>query len=147
MAFLATTGVILSAAYSLYVYRRVIYGALVKPALKNIEDVSYREIGILAPLVALTIFFGLYPAPILDVTAVSVKKLVASYEAAARPAATRAAPAPALARSRRTGDAGASPQVEDRPHARVVHLRPGAARDRIGARRHGHPHVRRVQAG
>ncbi len=95
VAFLATTGVILSAAYSLYVYRRIIYGALVKPALKNIEDVSYREIGILAPLVALTIFFGLYPAPILDVTAVSVKKLVASYEAAVRPAATRAAPAPA----------------------------------------------------
>ena len=61
MAFLATTGVILSAAYSLYVYRRVIYGALVKPALKNIQDVSYREIGILAPLVALTIFFGLIP--------------------------------------------------------------------------------------
>ena len=59
VAFLATTGVILSAAYSLYVYRRVIYGALVKPALKNIQDVSYREIGILAPLVALTIFFGL----------------------------------------------------------------------------------------
>ena len=61
MAFLATTGVILSAAYSLYVYRRVIFGALVKPALKNIQDVSYREIGILAPLVALTIFFGLHP--------------------------------------------------------------------------------------
>ena len=94
-AFLATTGVILSAAYSLYVYRRIIYGALVKPALKNIQDVSYREIGILAPLVALTIFFGLHPAPILDVTAVSVKKLVASYEAAVRPAAPRAAPAPA----------------------------------------------------
>ena len=59
VAFLATTGVILSAAYALYVYRRVIFGALVKPALKNIQDVSYREIGILAPLVVLTIFFGL----------------------------------------------------------------------------------------
>jgi NADH-quinone oxidoreductase subunit M len=95
VAFLATTAVILSAAYSLYVYRRVIYGALVKPALKNIQDVSYREIGILAPLVALTIFFGLHPSPILDVTAVSVKKLVASYEAAVRPAKPVAAPAPA----------------------------------------------------
>jgi NADH-quinone oxidoreductase subunit M len=101
-AFLATTGVILSAAYSLYVYRRVIFGALVKPALKNIEDVSYREIGIIAPLVVLTIFFGLHPSPILDVTAVSVKKLVTAYEASVRPAtapaakpATPAAPAPA----------------------------------------------------
>jgi NADH-quinone oxidoreductase subunit M len=92
VAFLATTGVILSAAYSLYVYRRIIYGALVKPALKNIQDVSYREIGILAPLVVLTIFFGLHPAPILDVTAVSVKKLVASYEAAVRTVAPAVKP-------------------------------------------------------
>ncbi len=119
VAFLATTGVILSAAYSLYVYRRIIYGALVKPALKNIQDVSYREIGILAPLVALTIFFGLHPSPILDVTAVSVKKLVASYEAAVRPAKPRRSTG-ARARSRCTGDAGASTQVEDRPHERVV---------------------------
>ena len=93
VAFFATTGVILSAAYALYLYRRVIYGALVKPALKTIQDLSPREIGILAPLVALTIFFGFYPAPILDVTAVSVKKLVQSYEAAVGPAAVKAAPA------------------------------------------------------
>ena len=95
VAFSATSGVILSAAYSLYVYRRIIYGALVKPALKNIQDLSYREIGVLAPLVVLTIFYGLHPSPILDVTAVSVKKLVASYEAAVRPAKPAVAPAPA----------------------------------------------------
>jgi NADH-quinone oxidoreductase subunit M len=89
-AFLATTGVILSAAYSLYVYRRIIYGALVKPALKNIQDLSYREIGILAPLVALTLFLGVHPSPVLDVTAVSVKKLVAAYEASVRPASPAA---------------------------------------------------------
>ncbi|MCZ7595977.1 MAG: NADH-quinone oxidoreductase subunit M [Hyphomicrobium sp.] len=96
-ALFATTGVILSAAYALYVYRRVIFGALVKPALKNIEDVSYREIVVIGPLVVLTIFFGFYPSPILDVTAVSVKKLVASYEASVRPpvAKTPAAPVPA----------------------------------------------------
>jgi NADH-quinone oxidoreductase subunit M len=95
VAFLATTGVIFSAAYALYAYRRVIYGALVKPALKNIEDVTPREIATLAPLVALTIFFGFYPSPILDVTAVSVKKLVTTYEAAvgAKPAAATPAPA------------------------------------------------------
>ncbi len=90
-AFLATTGAILSAAYSLYVYRRIIYGALVKPALKNIQDLSYREIGILAPLVALTLFLGVHPSPVLDVTAVSVKKLVAAYEASVRPASPAAA--------------------------------------------------------
>jgi NADH-quinone oxidoreductase subunit M len=95
VAFLATTGVIFSAAYALYAYRRVIYGALVKPALKNIEDVTPREIATLAPLVALTIFFGFYPSPILDVTAVSVKKLVTTYEAAVKPAARPAAATPA----------------------------------------------------
>jgi len=93
VAFFATTGVILSAAYALYLYRRVIYGALVKPALKNIQDLSPREIAILAPLVALTIFFGFYPSPILDVTAVSVNKLISSYEAAVASPATKMAPA------------------------------------------------------
>ena len=84
VAALATTGVILSAAYALYLYRRVIFGALEKANLKDILDLSPREIAILAPLVLLTIFFGIYPAALLDVTAVSVKKLVQNYEAAVK---------------------------------------------------------------
>jgi len=91
VAFLATTGVIWSAAYALYVYRRVIFGQLVKPALKNIAPLSYREIGIMAPLIILTILLGVYPAPVFDVTAVSVKKLVAAYEASVRPPPAAAA--------------------------------------------------------
>ncbi len=87
VALLATTGVILSAAYALYLYRRVIFGALEKPSLKGLLDLSPREIAILAPLVLLTIFYGIYPAPVLDVTAASVKNLVQNYEAAIRPAA------------------------------------------------------------
>jgi NADH-quinone oxidoreductase subunit M len=92
VAFLATTGVIWSAAYALWVYRRVIFGELLKPALKAIEDLSYREVAIMAPLIALTLLLGLYPAPVLDVTAVSVKKLVAAYEASVRPATAAAGP-------------------------------------------------------
>ncbi len=93
LAFFATTGVILSAAYALWLYRRVIFGVLEKPSLKSILDMSPREIVVMAPLVILTIFFGFYPAPILDVTAQSVKKLVANYEAAIRTAEKeRAAP-------------------------------------------------------
>ncbi len=103
VAFLATTGVIWSAAYSLWLYRRVVFGELVKPALKSIQDLNAREIAILAPLVALTLLLGVYPAPVLDVAAVSVKKLVAAYEASVppppapvKPAATApATPAPA----------------------------------------------------
>ena len=80
VAFFATTGVILSAAYALWLYRRVIFGVLDKPSLKAIADMSPREIAIMAPLVILTLLFGFYPAPILDVTAQSVKKLVSQHE-------------------------------------------------------------------
>jgi NADH-quinone oxidoreductase subunit M len=82
VAFLATTGVILSAAYALWLYRRVIFGEIEKPELKSIMDLSGREIAILAPLVILAIFFGFYPAPVMDVTAASVDNLIANYEAA-----------------------------------------------------------------
>ena len=95
VAFLATTGVIWSAAYALYVYRRVIFGELVKPALKAIADMTPREIGIMVPLVALTILLGFYPAPVLDVAAVSVKKLVTAYEAAVPAGPASAKPVPA----------------------------------------------------
>ena len=84
VAFFATFGVILSAGYALYLYRRMIYGVLDKPSLKAISDMGPREIAILAPLVVLTIYFGVQPAPILDVTGPAVKKLVTQYEAAIR---------------------------------------------------------------
>jgi NADH-quinone oxidoreductase subunit M len=87
VAFFATTGIILSAAYALYLYRRVIFGPLEKPSLKALADVSPREIAILAPLVILSILFGFYPAPILDVTAVSVKALVTAIEGTSQAAA------------------------------------------------------------
>ena len=87
VAFLATTGVILSAAYALYLYRRMIFGPLEKPSLRAISDLGYREVLVFAPLVLLVVFFGFYPAPLLDVTAVSVKKLVSGYEAAISAAA------------------------------------------------------------
>jgi NADH-quinone oxidoreductase subunit M len=86
VAFLATVGVILSAAYALYLYRRMIFGALEKPALRAIPDLGYREVLVFAPLVLLVIFFGFYPTPLLDVTAVSVKQLVSNYEQAIKAA-------------------------------------------------------------
>jgi NADH-quinone oxidoreductase subunit M len=57
----------------------VIFGKLEKSSLANILDLSPREIAILAPLVLLTILFGVYPKPVMDVTAVSVEKLIADY--------------------------------------------------------------------
>jgi NADH-quinone oxidoreductase subunit M len=80
VAALAATGSILSAAYALYLYRRVIFGVLDKPSLKSILDLSPREIVVLAPLFLLTIFYGIHPAPILDGTATSVAQLIQRYD-------------------------------------------------------------------
>ena len=72
---------ILSAAYALWLYRRVVFGALEKESLKAMLDLSRREKVILYPLVALIILFGVYPAPIFDVTAASVDALINNYTA------------------------------------------------------------------
>lgn len=77
VAFLAATGVILSAAYALYLYWRVIFGKLEKDSLKGILDLSPREMAILVPLVFITILFGVWPAPILDMTSHAVNAVVA----------------------------------------------------------------------
>ena len=82
VAFLAATGVILSAAYALWLYGRVIFGRLEKPALKYIDDLTWREVAVMAPLVVLTIVFGFYPGPILDASAVSVEALIKNYQTA-----------------------------------------------------------------
>eukprot|EP01037_Dinobryon_pediforme_P025034 gene25034-27039_t len=82
VAFFASTGVILSAAYALWLYRKVVFGALEKPSLKGILDLSMRERLILYPLVAVTVFYGVYPSPILHATAASVEALVTKYQAA-----------------------------------------------------------------
>jgi NADH-quinone oxidoreductase subunit M len=78
----ATLGVILSAAYALWLYRKVIFGALTKPSLAGIKDLTLREGIILMPLVVLTILFGIYPKPVLDMSSASVQQLVTNYSQA-----------------------------------------------------------------
>ena len=78
----ATLGVILSAAYALWLYRKVVFGALTKPALASIKDLTFREGLLLFPLVFLTILFGVYPKPVLDMSAASVQQLVNNYNTA-----------------------------------------------------------------
>jgi len=82
VAFFATTGVILSAAYALFLYRRVIFGVLDKPSLADIQDLDRRELVLLVPLVVLTIYYGVQPGPILDACAASVALLVKNFDAA-----------------------------------------------------------------
>jgi NADH-quinone oxidoreductase subunit M len=80
LAIAGTTGIILSAAYALWLYRRIIYGALDKTSLKAIADLTPREIGFMAPLVVITLILGLYPKPIFDVTRASVTRLIELHQ-------------------------------------------------------------------
>ena len=75
-AVFATSGVVLAAAYSLWLYRKVIFGSLIKDDLQDILDLSYREIIILFPLAFLTIFFGFYPQPLIDIIEPSTIQLI-----------------------------------------------------------------------
>jgi NADH-quinone oxidoreductase subunit M len=78
VATLATLGVILSAAYALWLYRKMIFGNL-RPSLEGIRDIGWREAVIFAPLVVLTILFGVAPKPVLDMSAASVAQLLENY--------------------------------------------------------------------
>ena len=82
VAVLATTGIILSAGYALWLYRRVIFGVLEKADLKSLKDLEAREVVILAPLLGAVIFFGVYPQPLLDVMHVSVENLISQHQVA-----------------------------------------------------------------
>ena len=82
VAAVATSGVILSAAYALWLYRRVVMGDLIKESLKAITDMSRREKWIFAPLVAMTLLLGVYPSLVTDIIGPSVENLLNHYEAA-----------------------------------------------------------------
>ena len=82
VAAVAATGVILSAAYALWLYRRVVMGDLIKESLKSITDMTQREKAIFAPLVVMTILLGVYPSLITDVIGPSVANLLSGYETA-----------------------------------------------------------------
>jgi NADH-quinone oxidoreductase subunit M len=93
VAALAATGLILGAAYMLYLYRRVIFGQLTKESLKAILDMSPREIAVFAPLVGLVIWMGVYPAPFLEVMHASVANLTTQVTAALESSQTAVAAA------------------------------------------------------
>lgn len=82
VAAVATTGVIFSAAYALWLYRRVVFGDLIRESLKTITDMNRRERAIFAPLVVMTLLLGIYPALITDIIGPSTAALIANYETA-----------------------------------------------------------------
>ena len=82
VALLTATGIILGAAYMLYLYRRVIFGKLEKDHLRGILDLDPREVAIFAPLVVLVFWMGVWPQPFLDVMDASIANLLQNYQAA-----------------------------------------------------------------
>ncbi|SFB75737.1 NADH-quinone oxidoreductase subunit M [Tropicimonas isoalkanivorans] len=82
VAVVATSGVIFSACYGLWLYRRVMLGKLIKESLKTISDMTGREKAIFAPLVAMTLLLGVYPSLVTDVIGPAVENLIGQYEVA-----------------------------------------------------------------
>ena len=90
VATLAATGLILGAAYALWLYRKIVFGELTKDSLKGLLDMNRREITIFLPLVLLTLWMGIYPNSFLDPMAPAVDKLIGDYQAALKLARTAA---------------------------------------------------------
>ncbi|MCA8879600.1 MAG: NADH-quinone oxidoreductase subunit M [Rhodobacteraceae bacterium] len=82
VAAVATSGVILSAGYALWLYRRVVFGDLIKESLKTIRDMTVRERAIFAPLVVMTILLGVYPSLVTDRIGPTVSALLSTYQTA-----------------------------------------------------------------
>ena len=80
IAVLASSGVILAAAYMLWLYRRVIFGRITNVDLKKMTDLNNLELYIFASLVFLILFFGFYPEPLLNTISASIDNLINNYE-------------------------------------------------------------------
>jgi NADH-quinone oxidoreductase subunit M len=80
VALVAASGMVLGAAYMLYLYRRIIFGVLTKDSLTSILDMNRREALVFAPLVVLVFWMGIYPMSFLDVMSVSVSNLIENYQ-------------------------------------------------------------------
>jgi NADH-quinone oxidoreductase subunit M len=114
VATLATLGVILSAAYALWLYRKIIFGNL-RPSLQGIRDIGWREAVIFAPLVVLTILFGVAPKPVLDMSAASVAQLLENYNHALKAAELNGSPSFRGVRQRVRAERGPMINSADEP--------------------------------
>ena len=80
VAVLASLGVVLAAAYMLWLYKRVIFGKMVSSEIKDMKDLNKTEIYVFASLVFLTLFFGIYPEPLFNTIDISVNNLIDNYQ-------------------------------------------------------------------
>ena len=96
-ALLACTGIVLGAAYLLWLYQRIFFGELKNPANEKLPDLSLREQLVLAPLVVLALWIGIYPRPIFDVLRLPSERIVAAVGGKTSTAPALASGAPAAA--------------------------------------------------
>ncbi len=80
VAVIASVGIILAAAYMLWLYKRVIFGKVSSPEIKEMKDLNVTEKYIFASLVLLIIFFGIYPEPLFNTVDISVNNLINDYQ-------------------------------------------------------------------
>jgi NADH-quinone oxidoreductase subunit M len=80
VAVLASLGVVLAAAYMLWLYKRVIFGKMASSEIKEMADLNKTEIYVFASLVFLTLFFGIYPEPLFNTIDISVNNLIDNYQ-------------------------------------------------------------------
>ena len=80
VAMIATFGVVLGAAYMLWLTKRVIFGKTINDQIKNLKDVNKSEMIMLGILALLVIFFGFYPVPLMETLNISVDNLIYNYE-------------------------------------------------------------------
>ncbi|MSO73028.1 MAG: NADH-quinone oxidoreductase subunit M [Rhodospirillaceae bacterium] len=92
VALLAASGVVLGATYMLYLYRRVVYGELTKDDVRAMVDLEPREIAVLAPIIVVVMWMGIYPMSFLDVMDASVAHLLRNYHDALATRAVEIAP-------------------------------------------------------
>ena len=75
-AFFAASTLIIGAAYTLWMYKRVIYGKIVHDAVAKLDDINYREFIVLAALAVAVILLGIWPAPLLEAMEPSINNLL-----------------------------------------------------------------------
>jgi NADH-quinone oxidoreductase subunit M len=109
-AVFAASGVVLGAAYMLYLYQRTMFGKVDNPKNERLTDLTGREFATFAPLIILAVWIGLYPAPFLRRLDTSVQRVVARVSPQYRPGTLAASPQPSSAPARQGASAPAAAQ-------------------------------------
>jgi NADH-quinone oxidoreductase subunit M len=97
VAFLITTGIILSATYMLWLYRRILFGQLEKDDVKAMLDLSPREVAIFVPLILIVLWMGIYPSSFTAITGPTIERMISNYQVAVGPTQPDSIIAPAEA--------------------------------------------------